>query len=241
MSANNFNNTVEEIMDTVSVDDSAKMNERKEMIKKADDLISKLGDRKNKVTNLLQGKLERSDWGTIRNTSLEVDMRGQISSNSLLNTLRSAAEPILQQFSEDLVAIRTKVTLILSNINDEEEDSIFTEGTGAVPTPALQLITIIQVIQNMSQWSSDIMDTWVTYHITRVQLKEGIDGHRLVADKTFEGIDDMCQALILWDCKLAKEMKSMLNTLLFNYINLEDFVLVATGAVAETPHSPGYV
>ena len=92
MSANNFNNTVEEIMDTVSVDDSAKMNERKEMIKKADDLISKLSDRKNKVTNLLQGELAKSDWGTIRNTSLEVDMRGQISSNS---SLRSAAEPII--------------------------------------------------------------------------------------------------------------------------------------------------
>jgi hypothetical protein len=40
----------------------------------------------------------------------------------------------------------------------------------------------------------------------------------------------MCQALVLWDCKMA-----MLNTLLFNYITLEDIVLEATGAVAETP------
>ena len=104
----------------------------------------------------------------------------------------------------------------------------------------MKVITIIQVIQSMSKWSSDIMDTWVTYHTTRVQLKEGIDGNRLLTDKTFEKTDDMCQALILWDCKMAKEMKSMLNTLLFNYITLEDIVLEATGAVAETPHTPGY-
>jgi hypothetical protein len=51
----------------------------------------------------------------------------------------------------------------------------------------------------------------------------------------------MCQALVLWDCKMAKEMRSMFNTLLFNYITLEEIVLEATGAVAETPHTPGYI
>ena len=89
----------------------------------------------------------------------------------------------------------------------------------------------------MAKWSSDIMDTWINYHLTRVQLKAGIDVRRLVA---FGETDDMCQALVLWDCKMAKEMRSMLNTLLFNYITLEDIVLEATGAVAETPHTPGY-
>ena len=44
----------------------------------------------------------------------------------------------------------------------------------------------------------------------------------------------MCQALVLWDCKMAKEMRSMFNTLLFNYITLEEIVLEATGAVTET-------
>ena len=39
----------------------------------------------------------------------------------------------------------------------------------------------------MAQWSSEIMNTWVTYHITRTQLKEGIDDSRLVADKDFYG------------------------------------------------------
>ena len=78
------------------------------------------------------------------------------------------------------------------------------------------------------------------YHLTRNQLKAVIDVRRLVADKTFGETDDMCQALVLWDCKMAKEMRSMLNTLLFNYITLEDIVLEATGAVAETPHTPGY-
>jgi hypothetical protein len=33
---------------------------------------------------------------------------------------------------------------------------------------------------------------------------------------------------------MAKEMRSMLNTLLFNYITLEEIVLEATGAVTET-------
>jgi hypothetical protein len=48
----------------------------------------------------------------------------------------------------------------------------------------------------------------------------------------------MCQALVLWDCKMAKEMRSMLNTLLFNYITPEKIVLDApTGAVVETPHT----
>ena len=47
--------------------------------------------------------------------------------------------------------------------------------------------------------------------------------------------------MVLWDCKMAKELKSMLSTLLFNYIMLEDMVLEATGAVAEIPHTtPGY-
>ena len=92
----------------------------------------------------------------------------------------------------------------------------------------------------MAKWSSNIMDTWINYQITRNQLKAGIDVRRLVAGKTFGETDDMCQALVLWDCKMAKEMRSMLNTLLFNYITLEDIVLEATGAVAETPHTPGY-
>eukprot|EP00091_Calanus_sinicus_P012609 TRINITY_DN28283_c0_g1_i1.p1 TRINITY_DN28283_c0_g1~~TRINITY_DN28283_c0_g1_i1.p1 ORF type:complete len:151 (-),score=53.71 TRINITY_DN28283_c0_g1_i1:222-674(-) len=138
----------------------------------------------------------RADWGMIRNNILNPDMMGQISSNSALNTLRSATEPILQQFSEDLVAIRTKVTLILSSIN-EPEDSMFAEGHGP-PTPAMKFI----------------MDTWINYHITRNHLKDAIDIKRLVTDKAFGETDDMCQALVLWDCKMAMEMRSMLNTLL---------------------------
>ena len=198
----------------MSAEESVKLKERKEIIQKADDLISSLAMRKNQVTNLLEGELARADWWMIRNNILNPDVMGQISSNSALNILRTATEPVLQQFSEDLVAIRTKVTLILSNLN-EPEDSMFTQGHGP-PTPAMKFITIIQVIQSMAKWSSDIMDTWINYHITRNQLKADIDVRRLVADKTFGETDDMCQALVLWDCKMAKEMRSMLNTLLFN-------------------------
>ena len=63
----------------------------------------------------------------------------------------------------------------------------------------------------------------------------------MVAGKTFGETDDMCQALVLLDCKMANEMRSTLNILHFNYITLEEIVLEATGAVAETPHTPGYI
>jgi hypothetical protein len=64
----------------------------------------------------------------------------------------------------------------------------------------------------------------------------------LVAGKTFGETDDIyVPGLVLWDCKMAKEMRSMFNTLRFNYSTLEEIVLEATGAVAETPHTPGYI
>ena len=130
-------------------------------------------------------------------------------------------------FSEDLVAIRAKVTLLLSNIiNDDNEDI------------KMLITAAIKVIEKMVLWASQMMDNWINYHHTRNQLKEDIDVERLVADNTFQQTDDMCQALILWDCKMAKEMKSMLNTLLFHYITLEDMVLEATGSVAEMPQTP---
>ena len=222
---------------------SDNLDERKEMIKKADELISKLDTRKNMVTELLEGELlKQADWYLIKNTSLVLDSRGQISSNSVLNNLRSLTEPILQMFSEGLVAIRTKVTLLLANINDDNEDikmliTAHTEGLD-INNPVVQLMTVIEVIESMDSWATKVMDNWISYHLTRNQLKEGIDVERVVADNTFQETDDMCQALILWDCKMAKEMKSMLNTLLFHYITLEDMVLEATGSVAEIPQTP---
>ena len=221
------------------------LDERKEMIKKADELISKMDTRKDMVTELLEGELlKQADWWLIKNTSLVLDSRGQISSNSVLINLRSLTEPILQMFSEDLVAIRTKVTLLLSNINEANEDdsmltTAITEGADR-SNPAVQLMMVIQVIEEMNSWASKVMDNWISYHLTRSQLKEGIDMERVVADSTFQQTDDKCQALILWDCKMAKETKSMLNTLLFHFITLEDMVLEATGSVAEIPRTPAY-
>ena len=221
------------------------LDERKEMIKKADELISKMDTRKDMVTELLEGELlKQADWWLIKNTSLVLDSRGQISSNSVLSNLRSLTEPILQMFSEDLVAIRTKVTLLLSNINDANEDdsmltTAITEGAD-LNNPAVHLMRAIQVIEEMNSWASKVMDNWISYHLTRSQLKEGIDMERVVADSTFQQTDDKCQALILWDCKMAKETKSMLNTLLFHFITLEDMVLEATGSVAEIPRTPAY-
>ena len=139
-------------------------------------------------------------------------------------------------------AISTKVTLLLSNINDDNEDikMLVTAATEGFDTdnPVVQLMTVIKVIESMDLWASQVMDNWITYHLTRNQLREDIDVERVVADNTFQQSDDMCQALILWDCKMAKEMKSMLNTLLFHYITLEDMVLEATGSLAEIPQTP---
>ena len=226
---------------SMSKEDSDKLKERKEMIRKADDLISNLIMRKNEVTRLLEGEMARAELGTIaiKLGSLSSDGTGNISTNSVLNAQRSAAEQVLQQFSEELVAIRTKVTLILSSLN-VPEDSMFIQDPGTAPTPAMKFITIIQVIQSMSEWSSDIMDTWISYHVTRAQLKAKIGLQMLMSNQDFAETDDMCQAFVLWDCKMAKEMRTMLNTLLYNYITLEDIVLEATGNVAETPRPPSY-
>ena len=223
-------------------DESEKMKKRKTMIAKADELISSLAMRKNKVTNLLEGNTNfLYDWGMIKQASLIPGASGQILANHVLSTQWREVEPVLQQFSEDLVAIRTKVTLILSNLGDDEpDDSMFIPGPEDDPSPARKFITIIQVIHNMSMWSSDIMDTWVDYHIARAQLKEGIDVQRLMFNPNYKKTDDICLALLLLDCKMAKEMRSMLNTIMLNYITMEDIVLDATGTVAETPRSPSY-
>ena len=188
--------------------------ESKEMFSKAgNELIWKLGIRKNAVTMLLKEELlEEAESGSIRNISLQLDTNGQLSSNSVLNSLRSSAEPLLKQFSEDLVAIITEVTLILPNIrnNDDEEESM--------------LMDFVTVLDDMNLWTSEMMSTLIEYHLTRTKMKEGIDLEKLMADSTFQETDDMCQALILGDCKMAKEIKNMLNTLLFNYITLEGMV-----------------
>ena len=51
-------------------------------------------------------------------------------------------------------------------------------------------------------------------------------------------LSSIVQAIALWDIKMAKETRSMLNTLLFYYLVLEDMVLDATGCVVEQPKKP---
>ena len=63
----------------MSAEESVKLKERKEIIQKADDLISSLAMRKNQVTILLEGELARADWRMIRNNILNPDVMGQIS------------------------------------------------------------------------------------------------------------------------------------------------------------------
>ena len=145
-------------------DDSEEIEEREELIAKADELISSLAMRKNGVSSLLEG-MAMQDWGVIMNHSICPDETGIIPTNTVLNIQRQAVEPVLKQFSEDLEAIKTKVTHILSDLSeDEPDDSMFIPDPAANPTPAMKVITIIQVIQSISKWSSVIMDTWIKYH-----------------------------------------------------------------------------
>ena len=198
-----------------------------EMVKKTDEVLcicKLLGIRKNAITTLLEGELikpiKEGELESIWNTGLQLDTNGQLLSSPVLNSLRSSAEPLLLQFIEDLVAIRAKVTLILSNISNSMS-TVTTEG--ADPSNTIkQLMTIIKVLENMDLWTNKMMSTWIEYHITRNKLKRDIDSEKLMADSAFQKTDDMCQAIILGDCMMAKEMKSMLNTLLFHYITLED-------------------
>ena len=136
-----------------------------------------------------------------------------------------SSEPALEQFSNDIVNIKTKIILILSNLNEsEDETSMLTEEQEGESSPSNKFMTIIQVIQSMSEWSSSVLDGWIGYHMTRMQLLQAGNAN----------------AVDLLSIKMAKEMKSMLNDLLFYYLMLEDIVLDATGAVIETPKTPGY-
>ena len=64
-------------------DDSEEIEEREEMIAKADELISSLAMRKNGVTSLLEGMV-MDDWGVIKNHSVCPDESGIIPTNTVL-------------------------------------------------------------------------------------------------------------------------------------------------------------
>ena len=71
---------------------------------------------------------------------------------------------------------------------------------------------IIKVVESLNQWVSDILQSWVTYHVTRstvlfasmvtllhrTQLKGGVDiGEMLESEDTdYRKKDDMCQVRI---------------------------------------------
>jgi len=232
--------------DSSEVDtDKTVVDERMEMIRKADELIGKIAKRKSSVRSLLEQEQQSSEWAPLVRTSCLVPsyINGHIAANAALRELMGRAEPVFYQFIDDLVAIRTKVTLILSCLNNGSEGGgveMFPQDTGLNPTPAMRFITLIKVIESMNKWTGEVMDSWVAYHLTREQLKQGIDVGNAFRGKGFEQTDDMCQALALWDIKQAKEMRSMLNGLLYHYITLEDIVLEATGSVAEMPKTPSY-
>jgi len=173
----------------------------------------------------LAGATSKSDWAAIRRDSTSVsESSGSLAS---LDFLRNSTEPLLQHFADDLVAVRTKVTLLLS----DQDENLVGDNMDYKETAATKLLKIIKAIESMNQWTSHVMTSWVEYHINRTQLKGGL---------TMEGLmdstkDDLCQALALMDIKQGQELRGVLSTLLLDYILLEDIVLEAEGTVAEDP------
>ena len=227
-------------MATITEQESNIMAEREEMLERADALISSLADRKANVMALLRGEMAKISWDVIRDDSLSVDSENKISSNGALINLRNLTMPVMEQFCDDLAAIRTKVMMIVANLTEDEDESMFSEGYNAETSLAMKFMTIIQVIQTMGEWCGTVCDNWIQYFQSRTMIREGIDVMRLIKEKDFAEKDELCQSIMLLDCKMAKEMKSMMNTTLFHYTTLEDIVLDATGSVRETPQSPGY-
>jgi len=201
---------------------------RQEMLIKADQLLATISRRREKVASVLEGSASKSDWAAIRRDSTSVsESTGGLASNDSLDHLRNSAEPLLHHFADDLVAVRTKVTLLLS----EQEVNLVGDNLEGKENAATRLIRIIKAIESMNRWTSHVMTSWVEYHIHRSQLKAGLNMQGLQeANK-----DDLCQALALWDIKQGQELRGVLSTLLLHYILLEDIVLEAEGSVAEDP------
>jgi len=201
---------------------------RQEMLTKADQLLCTISRRREKVASVLEGSASKSDWAAIRRDSTSVsESTGGLASNDSLDHLRSSAEPLLQHFADDLVAVRTKVTLLLS----EQDVNLVGDNLDYKENAATKLLRIIKAIESMNQWTSHVMTSWVEYHIHRSQLKGGLDMRGLQEASR----DDLCQALALWDIKQGQELRGVLSTLLLHYILLEDIMLEAEGSVAEDP------
>jgi len=201
---------------------------RQEMLIKADQLLATISRRREKVASVLEGSASKSDWAAIRRDSTSVsESTGGLASNDSLAHLRNSAEPLLHHFADDLVAVRTKVTLLLS----EQDVNLVGDNLEGKENAATKLIRIIKAIESMNRWTSHVMTSWVEYHIHRSELKGGLNMQGLQEAAK----DDLYQALALWDIKQGQELRGVLSTLLLHYILLEDIVLEAEGSVAEDP------
>ena len=174
---------------------------------------------------------------------------GAIHSNSSVVRLWYSAEPVtspsspstssqlLQQFSDDLATIRMRVALLLQAL-----DMDLVDEQGA-PTAVAQLAQVgrttdpltIQLAEAMSGWVGEVVESWVQYYHTLSQLKAGVDTQAVAASQEAVGSDDMCQAVAMWDIKMAQEMRVVMDTLLVHYIMLEGTLQEVTAAAAEPP------
>jgi len=133
-----------------------------------------------------------------------------LASNDSLDHFRSSIEPILMHFANDLVDVRTKVALLLS-----EQDNLVGNNLEHQEDHATKLYMFINFMESMDEWISQVMTSWAHYHLKRSRLQEQLQE---------ASSDDLWQALILTDITHGQELCSVLYTLLLRYIWLEDIV-----------------
>ena len=120
-------------------------------------------------------------------------------------------------FANDLVDVRTKVALLLS-----EQDNLVGNNLEHQEDHATKLYMFINFMESMDEWISQVMTSWAHYHLKRSRLQEQLQE---------ASSDDLWQALILTDITHGQELCSVLYTLLLRYIWLEDIVREAQATV----------
>ena len=144
---------------------------------------------------------------------------------------------LLQQFSDDLATIRTLVALLLQDMDLVEE-----QGS---PSSVVQLAqvrrttdpTTTQLVEAMSGWVGGVVESWVQYYITRSKLRAGVaplgEGARTRGRGRRARRDDMCQAIAMWDIKMAQETRVAMDSLVVHYLMVEAALQEVAAAAGE--------
>lgn len=182
-------------------------------------LLKNITARRSAIEAVLEKETFKPEWEMVRKLCVQFDVNGNLLTNPVIADMYSQAEPIIHRFQDDLSNVRIGVSNMLSMLDKNEY--IHEHPSESWNSPAAQFLTILKIVSNMSTWAVEIQNTWVTYHVTREQL--GDDPYLLKVADPEENLD-RGRALAAWDGKMAGESRSVVNTLLYNYIALEDIL-----------------